>query len=69
MRNTIFVVGTTREANRIAWLLGKFAISVVRRTILKLCVDPARDQDMNLNMDEGQIGQVNYVRTDVIFMR
>ena len=34
VRNVIIVVGTTREANRYAWLMEKFVTNVVERTTL-----------------------------------
>ena len=63
MRNVIIVVSTTRKANRIAWLLEKSAINVVRRITLKLCVDPVKDPE-----NACQIGPRN-VHTDAMCMK
>ena len=65
VRNAIIVVGTTREANRIAQLMGKFVISAVERTTLKCCVDPVRDQKENA----GQTGPARNAHTDVMYMK
>ena len=49
IRNVIIVVSTTIRVSRIVQFMGKLVISVVKRTTLKLCVDPwMRDENMNL---------------------
>ena len=67
--NVIFVVSTTKEANRIAQCLGKYVINAVGKTTLKLCIDPwMRDQNMNQE-NKGQTGPVRNVYTDATYMK
>ena len=67
----ISVVGTTREASRIAWLLAKIAINVVERTTLRMYAN-MKNMDPAEGMDQTEIGQAGprvNVPTDVIFIK
>ena len=66
----IFVDGATREASRIAQLLGKLVTNVVIRTILKMyanliSLDPGKEHQIEI----GHIGPRVNVLIDVIFMK